>query len=189
MKKLKNCLYLILAIFILISVYLHLTKESMLATINVTGITSKEEVEWKNPEGPLQKETLPTHEVLFSFHKEPLIKAFFWGDVIGVRYKTLELRSIFYWIGFSDIVEVEALCSDYTELEKKLKYPSKVLPLERKKASSFVKFYRSLWKKLFQDSENNFFMKRATLQIVYFPLDETNRSFHLSSQNGKLITD
>jgi len=161
----------------------------MLATLNITGATSKEEVEWKNPHQPLQKEILPTHEVFFSFHKEPIVKAFFWGDVIGVRYKTLELRSFFYWMGLSDIVEIEALSSDFVELELKLKYPSKVLPLERKNKSNFIKIYRSLWKNLFSESEGNFFIKRASLQVKYFPLDETNRSFHLSSQNGKLVTD
>ncbi len=189
MKKLKKCLYILIALFILSCAYLHLTKESMLATLNVTGITSKEEVEWKNPYHPPQKATLTTHEVFFSFHKEPLIKAFFWGDVIGVRYKTLELRSFFYWMGLSDIVEIEALCSNYVSLEKKLKFPSKVLPLEKKNKPTFIKIYRSLWKSLFNETESNFFVKRATLQIKFFPLDESNRSFHLSSRNGKLVTD
>ena len=82
MKKLKRVLYLILALFILSCTYLHLSQDSILATLNLTGATSQEEIEWKPPYLPMQKATLPTQEIFFSFYKEPLIHSFFLGLLV-----------------------------------------------------------------------------------------------------------
>lgn len=189
MKKLKRSLGVILVLFIFTCIYLHLSQESTLGTLTITGVISQEEVEWKKPSLPLEKAVLPTHEVFFAFPKEKQIHAFFWGDVIGIRYKVLEFRSFFHWMGCADFIEIEALCSDYMDLAKKQKYPSKILPLENTKASWGAKMYRSLWKKLFQNTSSNFFIQRASLHIEYFPLENTNRSFLLSCQNGKMVAD
>ncbi len=189
MKKIKRVFFTILILFLTGCIYLHLSQDSHVATLTITGVTSTEEVEWKNPSLPLEKQTLPTHEIFFSFPKETPIHAFFWGDLIGVRYKYLEFRSFFHWMGWSDFIEVEALYGDYLDLANKTKYPSKILPLAKQKGSGFTKIYRSLWNKLFSHSSENFFIQRATLQTEYFPLTETKRSFLLSSQNGKLVAD
>jgi hypothetical protein len=188
MKKLKRIFWFVLSCFILSCVYLHVSKDSHIATLTITGITSTEDVEWKNPSSPLEKATLKTHEIYFSFPKEKQVHAFFWGDLIGIRYKYMELSIFFHLMGFSDFIEVEALCSDYLNLKQKEKFPTKVLPIEKSTGTYFTKLYRSLWQKLFSGSSNeNFFIKRATLKTEYFLLTETSRSFRLSCEDGKLV--
>ena len=190
MKKLKRLFWLILICFVLSCIYLQLSKNTYVATLTITGVTSTEEVEWKTPYLPIEKATLQTHEIFFSFPKEKQVHAFFWGDLLGVRYKYMELSLFFHLMGFSDFIEVEALCSDYLDLTQKEKYPTKVLSIKKSTGSSFIKLYRSLWKKLFSGSSNkNFFIKRATLKTEYFPMNETNRSFILSCEDGKLVAD
>lgn len=160
MKTFKCSLILFFILIICTSLYLHLKGEKTLATLTITGNSSQKEIEWKLPSSPLQKAVLPAHEVLFSFPKEKQIQAFFLGDLIGIRYKVLELRSIFHWLGWRDSVEIEALCSDYLLLEDKLKYPTETILLEKKRGGKLLSFFRSSWKNLFYNRERSFCYKK-----------------------------
>jgi len=166
-----------------------MTKDTHVATLTVTGVTSTEEVEWKTPYLPPEKAALKTYEIFFSFPKEKPIHAFFWGDLIGVRYKYIELSAFFHWIGFSDFIEIEALYSDSLDPAEKEKYPTKVLTIKKSTGTYLTRLYRSLWKKLFSGSSANGFIQRAALKTRYFPLTDTNRSFRLSYQDGKLVAN
>jgi len=185
LKTVKRTFFFILFCLILGSLYLHLSHKQPSAYLYLPGASSLEVVEWKNPSLPLEKATLRTYEVFFSFKKETL-HDFFWGDLIGIRYKTLELRCIYRWIGFKDYVEYEALCSDYLDLDLKSKYPTKTVPI---KASSKKGIFSNLWKKLFNEGSSNFIIKRATLKIEYFPLNDKKSSYSLSCKDGKLLID
>lgn len=189
MKKLIRSFGTVILFLGLSSLYFHINKNQPLATLTLTGSISQEEIEWKNPLFPLEKAMLPTYEVFFSLSKQKPIHAFFWGEVIGIRYKVLELHSFFHWIGWKDFVEIEALCSDYISLEKKQKFPSKVLLLENTNESKFANMCRTFWKRTFQEISRNILIQRATLKIEYFPLSDVSHSFLLSYQNGKLIAN
>ncbi|MBX9923525.1 MAG: hypothetical protein K2Y01_05385 [Rhabdochlamydiaceae bacterium] len=187
MKTCKRCLILFLLLLAASSIYLHLRGEKALATLTITGHSSQKEVEWKLPSSPLQKALLPTHEVLFAFTKEKEVHAFFLGDLIGVRYRVLELRSAFRWFGWKDIVEIEALCSDYLLLEDKQKYPTEILPVEKKRGGKFAAFFRTSWKNIFYSRENSFLMQKAALQVEYFPMRGTKKTFILTYRNGSIV--
>lgn len=187
MKTCKRFLILFLLLVVGSSLYLHLRSEKTLATLTISGQSSLKEVEWKLPSNPLEKATLPTHEIFFSFADEPEIHAFFLGDVIGVRYRTLELRPIFHWFGLRDSVEIEALCSDYLQLKDKQKYPIEMLLVEKKQGGKMISFFRSSWKKLFYSKDKSFLLEKATLQVEYFPMTQTKRTFFLTYHEGKII--
>ncbi len=187
MKTCKRFLIFLLVLIVGSSLYFHLRSEKTLATLTITGQSSRKEVEWKLPSSPLEKAILPTHEIFFSFADEPEIHAFFLGDIIGVRYRTLELRPIFHWLGWRDIVEIEALCSDYLQLQDKQKYPIEILPLEKSRGGKIASFFRSSWKTLFYSREHSFLLQKATLQVEYFPMTQTKRTFFLTYHDGKIF--
>lgn len=187
MKTFKRFLILFLLLIVASSLYFHWQGEKILATLTVTGHTSPKEVEWKFPSSPLEKAILPSHEILFSFPKEKEVHAFFLGDLIGIRYRTLELRSMFHWLGWKDIVEIEALCSDYLRLEDKQKYPTELLRIEKKHRGKVASFFRSSWEAIFYDRESSFFLQKASLQVEYFPMTKTKKTFLLTYRDGKIV--
>lgn len=147
----------------------------------ITSKTSVQEVEWKHPDSSPQKASLPAREVLF-FYEGTQIQDFYFGDLIGIRYKTLEIQPLWRWFGWKDQIELEALCSDYLDLREKMKYPTKVVLLQKTPQFFFSKY----WQKLFDEPEGNFILKRATLKVEYFSLKEPN-SISLFCEDGKLV--
>lgn len=189
MKKLLRSLLVCLCLLALFSLYLHLSYDPLLGKLTLTGHRSEEEIEWKLPSASLQKATLSTQEVLLLLPHTQEIRAFFWGDVLGVRYKVLSFRPFFHWMGLHDSIEIEALCSDFLDLEQKQKFPSKFFPIEKQASSWKSRFAQTFWKKFFLKYTGNFFIENAFLRVEYIPLGREARTFDLIEDQGKLIFD
>ncbi len=188
MKKLIKYIFFVLCIGLTTIVFIKTKTPSPIATLTFTGNTSIEVIEWKNPTLPLQKASFPSYEVLFSCSSKETLSSFFWGDLIGIRYKLIKWRSFFHWIGCKDFIEIEALGNDYTNIDAKQKFPSKIIPLEEKHAAKWMSWTKSLWKKLFFDLSHNLFFSQASLHLQYFPLNGEKRSFVLWLEEGSLTT-
>lgn len=184
MRRLKNIFLILLLLFLSLSYFnkKFANRNKTIATLCITGKTSIEDVEWKLPFSPLQQKSLPTYEVILSIPGFPDKKEFFFGEIIGVRYKTLELYHWLHWLGFENSIEIEALCSDYISNEKRKSLPCKTVHIEEEK-----KMHVFFWKHLFKKSKSFFFVKKATLKAEYFPLMPLKkRSFSLIYKSGEL---
>jgi hypothetical protein len=152
-----------------------------LADLFITGSTSLQDVEWKLPNTPLKRQTLLTHEVILSSpQKDAVLETYLFGELVGVRYKILELRSFFHWIGIQDPIEIEGVVSDYLSSDKKALYPSQFVSLSSPNKNLFRKGIYFLWEFFFYKGEGGLFVKRSSLKVEYFPLESTKGChFHL----------
>lgn len=180
-KKIRTIFFALLLILVAIA-YMNkktVNKNKKIATLLITGKTSSEQVAWKTPSSSFEEKVLLTYEVILSIPGQAEKKEFFFGDLIGIRYKTLELYPFFHWIGFQDPIEIESLFSDYLSAEKRSRLPSKFVLIDDEKKIQFL-----LWKKMFHQAKSFFFVRRASLQSEYFPLEK--QSFSLAYESGEL---
>ena len=167
-KALKRCVFFLFLVF-LFNLFFLWQSPSEVARLVVTGNQEQEEVEWKMPSSPLQKKTLTAYEViLYTADQQEKAKTFFYGDLIGISYKTLELHPFLHFLGCKDLYELEVLESSYLRPENKRQLPTKCLPLLEEE-----RFFQTLWKKLFFKQElmsSKLFIRKASLKTEYFPL-------------------
>lgn len=134
--------------------------------ITLTGKLGKETLEWKNPCSPMQKAELTTYEVQISsehFQK----RAFFFGEVVGIRIKTLQLHPFLHLIGATDPARIECLQSDYICIDKMRSFPTMAIAIDAPFSASIV---WSLWEKLFYKHSSFLGLCFASLQTEYIPL-------------------
>lgn len=185
----KRRFYFTLAFFCLIAFFWMKTFgkcDSSIALITLNGKISEEYVEWKNPYSSYTKATLPTYEVeLILLPKKDIFKEFFFGDLLGIRFKLIELYPFLHWIGFKDLVVIDSLESDYIDLDKKRIFPCKSIAVQ-KSTSAF-------WESIFYNKLSPFWIKKASLKTEFFPLTDPSsgkpmnkRSFQVTYQSGSL---
>jgi hypothetical protein len=134
--------------------------------LTLTGETEQEVVEWKNPYTPIQKETLKTYNVLIAT-KSSQKNTYFFGELIGIRKKTLELHPFFSFIGVENPSKIECIQSDYICLDKIGKLPGKTVLIDSFSTEALVWF---LWEKLFYKQSSLIGLCSSKLSTEYLPL-------------------
>ncbi len=136
--------------------------------LHITGNTQKEEVEWKFPNKHLEKKTLTGYEVEIDFQGTKKTEVFL-GELIGIRYKKIELIPLLHLIGCNDPVEIQCIQSDYTSFEKIGSYPITTIRLEEAK-KGFDYVHSLIWKNIFYKKCDFFWIRSASIKTEYFPL-------------------
>lgn len=172
----KNIVYfavIIYAISILaLSHYKKLVLGSPFMVIRMTGEKEKKPVSVLPALGSSQ-EMVDYYHVLFETTRgEKMADAYLYGDLVGVRVKTLHFSSWLSFFGFEPCYRVDMVYNGFMEKSLYSKLPLQIVELESKdlRNSLFDRFFLAFWNTHFYEYKPSYFIKTAALQSQYFPL-------------------
>ncbi len=128
-----------------------------------------QDVEWKMANEPLKQAKLPSYEVEIEFLNTKKTE-FFLGEILGVRYKVLEISPWLHFFGCFDIIEIECIQSDYVSTEKIGKLPTTTIQIQQnRKGLDYLQWI--FWEKVFYHQKIRlFWVKSASIKSKYYPL-------------------
>lgn len=160
-------------VVVMMTGFLRLTQDQPVLKIRMTGNRQTEFVEWKQPEGTLQKQELPTYEVLLETpESKPISRLFVYGDQVAVKAKVIRFRPTLILLGFPNLCRIEYVYNGYTTAERFNKYPHRAqkIALSNATLEPLQDSFWSFWEKNYLQTEESRWIKSATLESNYFPL-------------------
>ena len=158
----------------------------------LSGTTGHQEIEWKNPASSLQRQSLPTYEVILTpIHSNHSSRYYLYGDMVCIRARVLRFSPLLNGLGVQNICLVDSLSSDYFAVEKKNTFPIQSMSTLGNNVSLLQKLVWNLWEKVFFTKLSLPFIKSACMEAVYFPLvdkkgDPFQGSFFVTIHAGGL---
>jgi hypothetical protein len=174
--------------------FIHLIEDQPLLKVTMTGNHEKQLVEWKNPEGTLQKENLEAYQVLFDTSVDKRVAdLYIYGDQVAVKAKVIRFRPVLNLLGLRNLCRIEYIYNGYTSAERFNQYPhyAMKIPSPYPALSAFQERFWGLWEREYYQKVDTRWIKSATLESTYFPLvnpDGTpfHGSYYLTITSGGL---
>ncbi|MBS0604134.1 MAG: hypothetical protein JSS60_03740 [Verrucomicrobia bacterium] len=150
----------------------NLSSERPILKIRLTGAIASQEMEWKNPGGPLQHTAIKCHEVVLE-NIAGVETAHFYlpGDLIGVRAKTFRFHPLLNALGISTKYRLDMIYTGYRKAENYSRLPVLAHPLSQP-ASSLNSLLFKYWESFFCKEANAFWVHSCTLESNYFPMTD-----------------
>ena len=145
-------------------------------------------MEWKAPQGLLQKKTLPCYEVIIeTCNNQEIARAFLSGELVGIRAQVIRFPKLLHRIGIHPCYQVDLMYNGYRTAQKYQSLPIEAVALH----TSSPHFLEKIWTSLFFSTVSHWWLKAATYESNYFPLtDEKNNpfsgQFYLTISDGGL---
>ncbi len=153
--------------------FVRLTEDQPVLKIRMTGNQQNEFVEWKQPEGTLQKQKLPTYEVVLETpDSKRIARLFVYGDQVAIKAKVIRFRPILILLGFSNLCRIEYVYNGYTTAARFNKYPHRAqkIALTNATLEPLQDAFWLFWEKNYLQTDESRLIKSATLESNYFPL-------------------
>jgi hypothetical protein len=154
--------------------YHYLTEDERVVKVIVTGNSRPEPVEWKSPEGTLQKQVLAAHEVQFQTpESKPLETLYVYGDQVAIKAKVLRFRPSLNVVGIRNLCRIEYVYNGYTTASRHNTMPHRAQELSRGTNPVIHRVqerFWSFWEGKYFQTVSEPWVKSATLESNFFPL-------------------
>lgn len=159
-------------LFLGINALNNLSSEKPILKICITGNLRSEQMQWKQPDGPLTLAPIDCHEVILrTLDDEEVAHLFLPGDLVAIRAKTFLFPPLLAAIGVKTKYRLDLIYSGYRKAEDYARFPVRAQPLESP-ASGLSGLLFKYWESFFVKNTHLFFVKTATLESQYFPLTD-----------------
>lgn len=167
-----------------LSACFNLSEDQAVLKVNLTGKTRQEWVEWKNPRGVLKKEPMTAHEVrLETLEGKEIGSYFFLGDQVALKAKVIRFSPLLNALGIKNRCRLDALHNSYSTAER-----GNLLPVQYEELhhpDPLTEWIWKFWEPLYLQTQESEWIKSATLESNYFPLD-AEKSYLLTVNQGGL---
>lgn len=150
----------------------NLSSDKPILKICVTGNFRSEEMEWKQPDGPLTLAKVVCREVILkTLSGEEVAHLFLPGDLVAIRAKTFLFPPLLAAMGVKTKYRLDLVYSGYRKAEDYARFPMRAQPLDSP-VSGLTGLLFKYWESFFVKNTHLFFVKTATLESQYFPLTD-----------------
>jgi hypothetical protein len=94
----------------------------------------------------------------------------------SIRIKLITIPLWLKWMGFSHLWQAECISSDYMDSYDKGVLPAQSIPISHQSASSFENFFWRFFSKSFIEKVHPFFITSCSLNSVYIPLIDMDKT-------------
>jgi hypothetical protein len=159
-------------LFLGINAMNNLSSEKPILKICVTGNVQSEQMQWKQPDGPLTLANVTCHEVILETPGgDEVARLFLPGDLVAIRAKTFLFPPLLAAMGIKTKYRLDLIYSGYRRAEDYTRLPVRAQPLESP-TSGLSGLLFKYWESFFVKNTHLFFVKTATLESQYFPLTD-----------------
>ncbi len=182
-KLLKWVLYVAVAVSLFMTLGLSYYKSFAVGkpflVIKMTGATKQENIE-KLQTTQIEKETLTQYQVVIEdLEGHPLCQQYLYGDIVGIRVKTLSFSPWCLWFGLEPCYRLDMLYNGFNQSSHYSAFPVRAISLYED--SKFLNFFETLfhkfWGEAFYGKKKFSWIRAAALQSQYFPLSSQDKPF------------
>ncbi len=170
-----------------------MNEERPVLKVALTGKIELKQLEWKAPQGSLEKRKLPHYEVVLkSVDDEVLFSQVLCGELVAIRARVFRFTRLFNTLGFSSRYQFELLYNGYNDAQSYNRLPIQAFSIaELSRHTFWHKFFWKMWSGAFMQQQHFAWLKSATLESNYFPLVDANqrpivREFLITISSGGL---
>jgi hypothetical protein len=153
--------------------FLNLFEDQPVLKVSMSGRYQMQTVEWKDPEGSLQKRGLPAYEVIL---EEPdgrsYARSYVYGDQVAIKARVMRLRPFLNLLGVHNFCRIDYIYTGYTTVERfnSLPHLAQSVPARYPALRPFQDVFWQFWEREFYQQKRFLLLKSATMESTYFPL-------------------
>jgi len=170
--------FLVLSLLFIVCAKLpHIYDSKEVMKIKTTKEIKKELSKWKNLNSKETSSELTFHKVILSDMQENvLFDGYITGDIASIRIKLITMPLWMEWIGFPHLWHAECISSDYLDCYDKAKLPHQSIPISHQNTSGWQAKFWTFWEQSFVKHIHPFFISSCTLNSVYIPLTDLDKT-------------
>jgi hypothetical protein len=161
--------------------FLRLYEDRPVVKVKMTGKWKQELIEWKPPNGSLQRQELPEYEILIETRDGAnLSDVFLYGDQVALKARVIRFRPTLYLLGATTLCRIDFLYNGYTTASRHNFYPHHAVELQWTNPSlkSFQNKFWDWMEDYYQQESESALIRSVTVESSYFPLvDREGRPF------------